>query len=129
LLTLAALGCSSTAQRVAAEQAVARFHEMLDSGQFAEIYRMSSDEFKKISTESDFVALLASVHRKLGHTKSAVNQGWNVSYLTSGTFVTLTYRTTFSGGEAGEQFMFHMQADSAELVGYHISSSGTGIDI
>jgi opacity protein-like surface antigen len=123
LLAVALLGCSSSAQRVVAEKAVSRFHEMLDAGRFAEIYATASDEFKKVSTQSDFVALLSAVHRKLGNMKSSVNQGWNVSYLASGTFVTLNYKTVYSGGEAAEQFMFHMQDDSAVLVGYHISSN------
>jgi Protein of unknown function (DUF4019) len=120
---LALIACSGSAQMATAEKAVSKFHEMLDSEQFAQIYEMSSDEFKKVSTQSDFVALLSAIHRKLGNTKSAQNQSWNISYLPAGTFITLTYKTAYSRGEGAEQFMFHVQGDSAVLVGYHINSN------
>jgi Protein of unknown function (DUF4019) len=116
-------GCSGSANTVAAEQAVSSFHERLNAGQFAEIYELSSDELKKASTQSDFVALLDAVHRKLGDAKSGVDQAWNVNYHTSGTFVTLTYKTVYGEGEAAEQFVFRMQGDSATLAGYHISAN------
>jgi hypothetical protein len=116
-------GCSGSADRVAAEQAVSSFHERLNAGQFAEIYGLSSDELKKASMQSDFVALLDSVHRKLGNSKAAVDQAWNVTYHTSGTFITLTYKTIYGEGEAAEQFVFRMQGDSATLAGYHISAN------
>jgi hypothetical protein len=73
-LACALLGCSGSADTAAAEQAVSSFHELLNAGRFAEIYGLSSDELKKASAQSDFVALLDAVHRKLGNTKSAVDQ-------------------------------------------------------
>jgi hypothetical protein len=57
--------------------------------------------------------LLDAVHRNLGDTKSAVDEAWNVNYHTSGTFITLTYKTVYGEGEAAEQFVFRMQGDSA----------------
>jgi hypothetical protein len=125
LATLACdlVGCSGSADTAAAEQAVSSFHELLNAGRFAEIYELSSDELKKASTQSDFVALLDAVHRKLGNTKSAVDQAWNVNYHTSGTFITLTYKTVYSEGDAAEQFVFRMQGHSAALAGYHINAN------
>jgi hypothetical protein len=122
-LACALLGCSGSADTAAAEQAVSSFHELLNAGRFAEIYELSSDELKKASKQSDFVALLDAVHRKLGNTKSAVDQAWNVNYRTSGTFITLTYKTVYSEGDAAEQFVFRMQGPSAALAGYHINAN------
>jgi hypothetical protein len=122
-LAVTLLGCARSADTAAAEQAVLNFHELLNAGRFTEIYELSSDELKKASTQSDFVALLDVVHRKLGNTKSAVDQAWNVNYHTSGTFITLTYKTVYSEGGAAEQFVFRMQGDSATLVGYHINAN------
>src|SRR5437773_3749093 len=92
-------GCSMSADTAAAEQAVPKFHELLDSGRFVEIYEGSAEDLKKVSTQQDFVALLEAVHRKLGNTKSSERQSWNVNYHTSGAFVTLTYKTLYAEGE------------------------------
>jgi hypothetical protein len=125
LITLASVlaGCSVSADTAAAEAGVPRFHELLDAGKFVEIYEQSSDDLKKVGTQQDFVALLEAVHRKLGNTRSSEKQGWNINYHTSGTFVTLTYKTVYAEGEAAEQFVFRMQGKLAALAGYHINST------
>jgi hypothetical protein len=115
--------CSGSADVASAKLAVMRFHELLDASRFTEIFEQSSDDLKKASTQAEFVALLEAVHRKLGDTKSAVDQTWNVNYHTSGKFITLTYKTVYSEGEAAEQFVFQMQGNSAALVGYHINAN------
>jgi opacity protein-like surface antigen len=122
-LAVAMAGCSSSAQRAEAQEAVSKFHQLLDSGQFEEIYADSADDLKKLSAQSDFVALLSAVHRKLGTTRSAESRGWNVNYQTSGTYVTLAYKTAYARGEATEQFVFAMQKDAPALAGYHINST------
>lgn len=122
-LVVSLLGCSASADVSSAERAVMKFHSLLDAGRFTEIFEQSSDDLKEASSQSEFVALLEAVHRKLGDTKSAVDQAWNVNHHTSGTFVTLTYKTIYSEDEAVEQFVFRMQGDSAALVGYHISAN------
>jgi hypothetical protein len=115
--------CSGSADVASAKLAVTRFHQLLDSGRFTEIFEGSSDDLKKESTQADFVALLEAVHRKLGNTKSASDQTWNISYRTSGAFVTLTYSTVYAEGEAAEQFVYRIQDGSASLAGYHISAN------
>jgi opacity protein-like surface antigen len=116
-------GCSMSADTTVAEQAVPKFHEQLDAGQFDAIYDESADELKKATTQQDFVVLLAAIHRKLGNTKASDKTGWTVNYQTSGSFVTLGYKTTFDGGSAQEQFVFRLQDKAAVLVGYHINST------
>ena len=119
---LAAL-CACSVDTSVADQAVPTFHSELDAAQFAEIYDASADDMKRVSSEKDFVALLQAVHRKLGTSRSSEKQSWNVNYHTSGTFVTLTYKTTYERGDAMEQFVFHIQGKSALLAGYHINSN------
>jgi opacity protein-like surface antigen len=120
---LALSACSSPADMAAAEQEVPKFHGDLDQGRFVEIYAGSADDLKKVTTQEDFVALLEAVHRKLGDTKSSSKQNWNVNFHTSGTFVTLTYKTVYAEGEAAEQFVYRIEGQSALLVGYHINSN------
>jgi hypothetical protein len=116
-------GCSMSADTALAEQAVPKFHEELDAGHFDAIYDASADELKSATTQQEFVALLEAVHRKLGNTKASDESGWNVNYQTSGSFVTLGYKTTFDGGSAEEQFVFRLHDKAASLAGYHISSN------
>jgi hypothetical protein len=116
-------GCSMSADTAVAEQAVPKFHEELDAGRFDAIYNESADELKKTTTQQEFVAFLDAVHRKLGNTKASDKTGWRVNYQTSGSFVTLGYKTTFDGGSAQEQFVFRLQDKAAVLVGYHINST------
>jgi hypothetical protein len=122
-LALALAGCTMSADTKVAEDAVPKFHEMLDAGQFDAIYDGASDEFKRAATKQDFVALLAAVHRKLGASRSSSEKGWNVNYHTSGSFVTLNYATTYAQGEAHEQFVYRLESGQALLVGYNINSN------
>ena len=121
-LMAALCGCSMSADTALAEQGVPRFHEQLDAGRFDEIWDQAADELKKASPQPEFVEFLSAVHRKLGNTKSADKTGWNVNYQTSGSFVTLGYKTVFAEGDAQEQFVFRLQDNKALLVGYHINS-------
>jgi hypothetical protein len=122
-LALAMAGCTMSADTKLAEDAVPKFHEMLDAGQFDEIYAGAGDELKHVATKQDFVALLAAVHRKLGASKTSTEKGWHVNIHTSGTIVTLNYATTYAQGEAGEQFVYKLDGGQALLVGYNINSN------
>ena len=121
-LMAALCGCSMSADTAIAEQGVPKFHEQLDAGRFDEIWDQAADELKKASPQPEFVEFLSAVHRKLGNTRSADKTGWNVNYQTSGSFVTLGYKTVFAEGDAQEQFVFRLQDKKALLVGYHINS-------
>jgi hypothetical protein len=121
LLTLT--GCSPVTNTAAAEQAVPQFHQLLDAGRFSDIYEGSSEDLKKVASKQDFLVLLEVVRRKLGNTKSSELQSLNISYKTSGTFVTLVYKTNFAEGEASERFVFRMRDKAALLAGYYINSN------
>jgi hypothetical protein len=121
LLLLTAAACSVDTSP--AEQAVPKFHAMLDAGNFAQIYDSCSEDLKSLSPRPDFVALLEAVHRKLGTSAASTRQGWRIDYRPTGTFITLTYQTRYSQGEAQEQFVFRMNGHRAQLAGYHINSN------
>ena len=123
LFVLVLAGCSASADMSTAEAAVPKFHEMLDAAQFDDIYAQSGDAMKSASSQADFTALLAAVHRKLGNTKSSTKAGWGVNYQTSGTWVTLNYTTVYDSGDAQEQFVFLVKDKSALLAGYHVNSN------
>ena len=116
--------CSSADDMDAARAASANFHSQLDAGQFDQIWEASGVELKNASSQQDFTDLLEAVHRKLGQVSSTKETHWGVRMVTAGTFIDLAYSTTFEGGAAVEQLVWHIDAaGKALLVGYHINSN------
>jgi len=122
VLAFATAACSMSADTSSAQVGVDKFHAMLEAGQFTQIYDGSSADMKSHATQQDTVALLTSVHRELGAYRSSKQQHWKVNYDTSGTYITLAYKTTFAAGDADEQFMFLMQGQTPVLAGYKVNS-------
>lgn len=132
LLASSLAGCSvsdadRSAAAVAAEQGVSKFHQQLDAGRFEEIYAGTSDEVKKSGSLQEFASGLEAIHRKLGASKSTKQQTGVVSVGTPGTMVTLNYVTTYTGGDANEQFVFLIHGNVPSLAGYHINSKALEI--
>jgi hypothetical protein len=102
-----------------ATAAVERFHQRLDSEQYAAIYLDTDDTFRKATSEKEFTQLLSAIHRKLGATQSKQSAGWNVTT----TSTSVVYRTKFAEGEATEQFRWRMDNGKAWLLSYNINSN------
>jgi hypothetical protein len=115
-------GCGMREGTKAAEMAVNEFHQKLDAGEFTAIYSATHPDFKKASTEKDFVALLEAIHRKLGRVETTNQAGWNVNSHNLNTNVTLNYQTKFAGGDAVETFNYRVKGGKALLYGYNINS-------
>jgi outer membrane murein-binding lipoprotein Lpp len=115
-------GCGAMKGRDTAEQAVSEFHAQLDKGDFRGIYSAAHSDFKAASTEKDFVALLAAVHRKLGNIQKSDQSGWRVNSFNLKTNVILTCNTRFAGGDAVETFNYRIDGNRAQLYGYNINS-------
>lgn len=99
------------------------FHTRIDEAEFKPIYEATHPDFKRATSEKDFLALLEAVHRKLGTIQSTSQEGWNVNSMNFKTNVGLSYKTKFAGGDAVETFHYRVEGDKAELVGYHINST------
>ena len=125
ILGLIVAACSNVVDTSAAESKVTVFHQMLDGDLGAEIYSHASTDLQKAASEKDFVALISAVHRKLGTVVSSEKVGWFVQATTSGTFVTLNYKTVFSkdGAEGMERFVFRTSEGEPLLAGYFINST------
>ena len=105
-----------------AEAAVAQFHDQYNAGHFREIYSQTDEEFKKSTTEADFVALLEALRRKLGTVKQASPAGWKVNSTPMGTMVSLGYNVEFTEGKGMEQFLYRLREDKALLINYNVNS-------
>jgi hypothetical protein len=117
-------GCAGFAAKGTAEQAVAHFHEQLDTASFEAIYDESDDLFKGATTKDQFVMILRSVHTKLG---TVVRSDQTEFYsreqagTDAGSYISMTYATQFTLGKATEKFNYRLLGTKVRLVGYNIS--------
>jgi N-acetyl-beta-hexosaminidase len=125
LLALTVLSaCASSKNVQNAAKAVEQFHSQMNTEQFQTIYVAADDGFHKATNESDFVALLQAVHKKLGNVQTSQRTNFQVGVSTGqGTVVTLVYNTAFDQGSGTEQFLWHMSDNQPTLLGYHINSN------
>jgi len=119
---LVVAGCSSSADISAAEREVEEFRKLMAAQQYAAIYAASTQDLKQAATEEDIGKLLDAVNRKLGKLASVEKSGWHVNVNTSGTFVTLGYKSKYERGDATEQFVYRLENGKASLVSYNINS-------
>ncbi len=115
--------CSDSQDVNIAQEAVAHFHEMLSAGQFEQIYAQSDDTLKNVTTTEQLTRILSAIDRKLGAVKSSESSGWGTNFGTSGTSVTLRYRTQFEHGTAAETFVYRFTDGKGLLAGYNINSA------
>lgn len=100
-------GCASIGDsKEKAERAVEIFHSQLDSERYSEIYTQGDEDFKKSGSEEEFDKLVRAVHQKLGNVQATEPTDYLVNATTGGTYVTLTYNTSFVHGKATEQFIW-----------------------
>jgi hypothetical protein len=120
---LAVGGCSFSQAKGAAEAGAVQFHQMLDAGRFHDIYAGTSDDFRRVTTEAEFSRLLQMVHDRLGAVRETSESDWRVNFSGGNDMVVLHYATQFASGRGSEEFVYRVSGDSAQLAGYHISST------
>lgn len=121
--SLFVVACGTQKDLAAADTAVARFHQLLDSQDYVALYVQADQKFRVATKQDDFVALMTAVHKKLGRVGNAARKGFFVNYNTSGSQIRVNYATKFSEGDAEEQFLWSKNGDSLALLGYHINSN------
>jgi len=105
-----------------AKRGVSEFRARVSQRSFSEIYRLAGHEFRRATSEEQFLRFLAALERKLGPWQSAPEPAWNVTRGTSGHLVDLTYQSQFVQGAATEQFSWRIEDGTAILMGYNVNS-------
>src|SRR5215471_5100839 len=90
--------CSASKDFDLANTAIARLRSLMTEQKFDQIYAEAADELKKTTTEPNLTRLLSAIERKLGPVKTTTANGWTVNYNSSGTSVTLKFKTEFEKG-------------------------------
>jgi len=103
--------------------AVRHFHSQLDSEAYSDILRESDEAFQNSASSDEITKFLAGVHSKLGSSRGFTRAGINVNATTNGTFIRVTYQSTFDQGKAAETFVWRRVGDGVKLVRYDINSN------
>lgn len=122
MFVVVGMSCSLQKGKATGESAVAKFHSQFNAEQYHEIYGQTGEGFRKATSEPQMTEYLKAVHRKLGEVKDTKQIGWHVNATTAGTQVFLAYKTSFSEGDATEQFVFLVSGDNSALFRYNIES-------
>jgi hypothetical protein len=122
LVAFAVSGCDMLSDKSDAEAAVNDFHQKLDGGDFEAIYNNADAGLKSASSEKDFLALLAAVHKKLGNVQNSSETNFSMNSVNLSTQIVLVYNTKFGGGDATETFTWHVSGGKPLLLGYNINS-------
>ena len=104
------------------DEAVRHFHSQLDSEAYGDIVRDSDEAFQN-SENRELVRFLAGVHSKLGPARGFNRTNILVNANTNGTFIKVTYQSTFDQGNAVEAFPWKKAGTGLKLVRYDVSSN------
>ena len=105
------------------DDSVRRLHSQLDSGAYEDILRESDEAFQNSASREELMNFLTGIHSKLGTARVCSRQKKNVNAGTHGTFINVTYRSTFDQGDAVETFVWRKVGGNLRLAGYHVQSN------
>jgi hypothetical protein len=103
--------------------AVRQFHSQLDSEAYGDILRGSDEAFQNSGSSDETTKFLAGVHSKLGSSRGFTRAGINVNASTNGTFIRVSYQSTFDQGNAVETFVWRKVGSGLKLVRYQVNSN------
>lgn len=104
------------------DTAIGDFHRQFNEGKFKEVYAATHANFKKTSTEAEFVELLDAMHRKLGKQVKSTGTGWRVNSINGKTTASVSQDTEFEHGKGRESFVFVVSDGKCSLENYDIQS-------
>jgi hypothetical protein len=116
-------GSGMSASARLSDDAVRHFHSQLDSEVYAGILSESDEAFRNSANRDEIIKFLTGVHSKLGLSRGFTRTNTFVNATTSGTFIKVTYQSTFDQGNATEAFTWRKAAGDLKLVRYDINSS------
>ena len=100
-----------------------RFHSQLDSEAYSDIVSESDEAFQNSGNRDEMTKFLAGVHSKLGLSRGFTRTNIFVNASTNGTFIKVTYQSTFDQGAAVEAFTWRKADSGLKLVRYDINSN------
>jgi hypothetical protein len=116
-------GSGMKAAATLSDDAVRRFHSQLNSQAYDDIVNDADDAFQKSESHDNIVKFLTGVHTKLGASQNSTRTNVFVNATTKGTFIKVTYSSTYEQGNAVETFTWIKANGGLKLVQYNINSN------
>ena len=85
--------------------------------------RDSDEAFQNSGNRDEIIKFLAGVHSKLGPSRGFTRTNIFVNASTNGTFIKVTYQSTFDQGNAMEAFTWKKAGAGLKLVRYDVNSN------
>ncbi|MCG2583216.1 hypothetical protein [Massilia sp. TS11] len=120
LLAALALSACVPARNKLAEEAVARFHAMLNDERFAEIYEAASKELRAKTARPVFISYLADVRRRYGLSLKATVDKVDAFRADGFDYLTVECTTEFANGNVAEHFALKRVGEDVLLAGYAV---------
>jgi hypothetical protein len=105
------------------DDAVRHFHSQLDSQRYGEIMDESDEGFRHSGSRDEILKFLSGVHSKLGASRGFTRTNIVVNATTNGTFIRVSYKSTFDQGDAAESFTWRKTGDGLKLFNYQVNSN------
>ena len=122
VLAIFLCSCDFSTAKTTVEKAVETFHQEYNDKKDAEIYSTAAPEFRSASNEAGYNNFIQTVHSKMGAYENSTESSYRTSATTSGTFVTLHYKSRFEHSEGTEDFTFVISGGAAKLQRYDVNS-------
>jgi hypothetical protein len=133
LLLVGCTSCSYEAKRkteVAVEQAVERFHQVLNQEQYQKIYAEADAELRNGVTEAEFISQLKYAHGQLGPASGKAyvfidDSVWRAVRKAFGTKREIVTHRNWPASDliiANERFAWAVEDDQPKLVSYHFET-------
>lgn len=122
-LALLASACGVKENMEQADKEIERFHARYDKQDYPAIWRTTSGEFRKITSEKEFEKLLVAIRTKLGAVKSTEQAGWQANTNNGVSTVVINAKTAFEKGDGIETFTYVKEDSGLKLLGYNINSA------
>ena len=122
ILLVALSACNPIANIDGAENKIKEFQKVYNDGKPDALYRMTGDQFKKISSREEFQTIYDVIDARLGQVATSERINFNLNSNNGVTTTVIVMETSFEQGEGTETYTFHGHREDMQLVGWQVNS-------
>jgi len=102
--------------------AVDRFHQELNAGDYAQIYEDATDEFRRAGSREDLNKFFDNIRQKMGTAGKRNPAGFHVNWQNGRLWVDQVFNTQFEKGQGQEYFLWEIRQGQPHLYHYRVDS-------
>ena len=105
-----------------ASDAVDRFHQQLNAGDYDQIFEEATDEFRRAGSRNDLNKFFDNIRQKMGPAGKRSAAGFHVNWQNGRLWVDQVFNTQFEKGQGQEYFLWEIQQGHPHLYHYRVDS-------